>query len=194
MGDEKTYTNRMRKQLLDKINELCPTEHEEIFKIINENDSDCNYTRNTNGIFFNMSIFSDVLLSKIECFVLFCLENNKELDEYDKKLKECKSINNNNNLMCSPENPEQQDKQEVVGSETANNENKSYEHWKSVVEEDSAATKTLKCLYSWDKASKKKVYTKYHAAKKKFSKKVPLDKRSYFEISNDLEKTDLKMN
>jgi len=65
---------------------------------------------------------------------------------------------------------------------------RSYENWKSDIEEDSAATKTLKCLYSWDKTSKKKVYTKYHAAKKKFSKKVPLDKRSYFEISNDLEK------
>jgi len=91
MGDEKIYTNRMRKQLLDKINELCPIEHEEIFKIIHENDSDCNFTRNTNGIFFNMSIFSDALLSKIECFVLFCLENNKELEEYDKKLKD---INN----------------------------------------------------------------------------------------------------
>jgi len=186
MGDEKIYTNRMRKQLLDKINELCPIEHEEIFKIIHENDSDCNFTRNTNGIFFNMSIFSDALLSKIECFVLFCLENNKELEEYDKKLKDI-----NNSIHFSPENQEQ-DKLESMESVTTTDKNdmssKSYENWKSDIEEDSAATKTLKCLYSWDKTSKKKVYTKYHAAKKKFSKKVPLDKRSYFEISNDLEK------
>lgn len=182
----------MRKQLLDKINELCPTEHEEIFKIIRDNSVDCNYTRNTNGIFFNMSIFSDLLLSKIECFVVFCLENNKELEEYDKKLKECK-INNN---IPAPENTEQRSVEENVEAvpDDCCPSDKSFEIWKSGISEDLAAAKTLKCLYSWDKTSKKKVYTKFHAAKKKFSKKVPLDKRSYFEIPNDLEKTDLKMN
>jgi hypothetical protein len=193
MGDDKIFTNRMRKQLLDKINELCPTEHEEIFKIISNNLVDCNYTRNTNGIFFNMSIFSDLLLSKIECFVLFCLENNKELEEYDKKLKECK-INN----MPAQESMEQRAVEENVDTKATSNDccplDKTFEVWKSVISEDASAAKTLKCLYSWDKTSKKKVYTKFHAAKKKFSKKVPLDKRSYFEIPNDLEKTDLKMN
>ncbi len=190
MGDDKTYTNRTRKQLLDKINELCPTEHEEIFKIIRDNSSDFNYTRNTNGIFFNMSIFPDALLSKIECFVVFCLENNKELDEYDKKLKECK-INN----MSTQDNTEQCDVAGTVEApDVVNPSDKTYDIWKNVLSGDPAATKTLKCLYTWDKMSKKKVYTKYHAAKKKFSKKVPLDKRSNFEISNDLEKTDLKMN
>ena len=91
------YSNKYKKLLFEKINSLSSTEHEEVFKIIKSNN--INYSKNKNGVFFNISNIHDDIVKHIDEFVLFCVSNKKELDEYDKKLNECKLNNNFQNIM-----------------------------------------------------------------------------------------------
>lgn len=82
------FSNKFRKMLFEKINRLSSTEHEEILKIIKHHGTE--FTQNKNGIFFNISSLDDVVISEIDNFVAYSLNNSKELDEYDKRLNECK--------------------------------------------------------------------------------------------------------
>ena len=88
MEKEMAFTIRERKLLMQRIQDLGATEHEEIFKMLSARDVD--HTRNSNGIFVNLSAVSDDLLGEISRFVAFCMENKSSLDEYDKRLNECK--------------------------------------------------------------------------------------------------------
>eukprot|EP00798_Chlamydomonas_sp_ICE-L_P013030 gene13030-3490_t len=94
------------------------------------------------GVFFLMyNMASFALLGELSCLKWSLLKSGKLV------------------IVVVAENQEQ-DKLESMESVTTTDKNdmssKSYENWKSDIEEDSAATKTLKCLYSWDKTSKKK--------------------------------------
>ena len=44
------FTNKFKKSLFEKINNLSSTEHEEIYKIITSNS--INISKNKNGVFF----------------------------------------------------------------------------------------------------------------------------------------------
>lgn len=94
------YTNRDKKLLLEKINTLTETGHEEIFKILTKHN--ITFTKNNNGHFFNMSLIPSEVITEIIQFVDFCIANKKEMDEYDKRLNECK-INNNFDALVSSE-------------------------------------------------------------------------------------------
>ena len=95
------YNTKFRKLLLEKIISLSRTEHEEIFKIINREN--IAISSNRNGVFFNLSSLSDQLIEEIDKFVTFCHYNKKDLDDYDKKINECK-VNNVINILDNPEN------------------------------------------------------------------------------------------
>ena len=88
---ETIYNNKFRKQLFEKINSLSSTEHEEIYRIILS--SAVNTSKNKNGVFFNLSGIDEKIIQKIDTFVNYCMSNKQELDEYDKRLNECK-LNN----------------------------------------------------------------------------------------------------
>ena len=90
------YNTKFRKLLLEKIVSLSRTEHEEIYKIINREN--VSVSSNRNGIFFNLSNLSDELIDEIDKFVTFCHYNKKDLDDYDKKINECK-VNNVINIL-----------------------------------------------------------------------------------------------
>ena len=81
-------TMRDRKLLMQRIQELGPTEHAEIFKMLSEHGVD--YTRNSNGIFVNLSCVPAAVLNSLNTFVSFYIDNNHSLNEYDKRLSECK--------------------------------------------------------------------------------------------------------
>lgn len=92
-GDEPVLTvatsrNRLRRTLIRRTQELGPTEHGEIFKILTSHGID--HTQNSNGIFVNLSRVPDEVLDKVQRFVEYCVENKHDLDEYDKRLNECK--------------------------------------------------------------------------------------------------------
>lgn len=77
-----------RKVLEEHIGRLGPTEHQEIFRILLKHNIP--FTQNNNGTFVNISSTPESIIEEISNFVSFCTQNNKELDEYDKMLHQCK--------------------------------------------------------------------------------------------------------
>ena len=73
-----------RRLLQDRIHQLSATEHNEIFKILSRYD--VQYTKNSNGCFFNLVHVSAEALTEIEKFVHYCLENEQKIDDYNKLL------------------------------------------------------------------------------------------------------------
>lgn len=156
------YTNKYKKSLFEMINSLSSTEHEEVFRIIKEHG--VNFSRNKNGIFFSISNISDDIVAKIDEFVHFCVSNKKDLDEYDKKLNECKLHNNYQQMM----------------PQTINIEIMAAEHpkasWSSFKTSDENVEKFQrfvdKIVQDRDKILKKRGNVKFNTAKKKYSKKM----------------------
>ena len=87
---KKTYTVRDRQILTQRIGELGSTEHMEIYGIITQHGIE--HTRNKNGVFVNMSTLPNDVVHTIHQFVSFCHDNKIVLDEYDKRLNECKFL------------------------------------------------------------------------------------------------------
>lgn len=160
------WTPQKKKSLIKLVNELCLTEHIEIFKIIKKNET--NYTKNNNGIFINLSNISDDQLDEIEHFTSFCIKNNVVLDEYDKKLQECK-INNNYNLNSLPLN-------NIINEQNA----KEKKDFDLKLEDDNLNMQKNEKIASFisyledsvENINKKKTNLKYFNAKKKYSRRV----------------------
>lgn len=175
---EPIYNNKFRKVLFEKINTMTRTEHEEIFKIIREKNSDVNYSRNKNGVFLNLSSLTDDTIEHINNFVNYCISNKKELDDYDKKINECKINNNFNNIVVSLDNVPRQNLIEPL------------EDWNSIVTEPKSIQKITtfveKMINDHDRIGKKKANQKFSNAKKKFSKKVCIERKFETEDSTEL--------
>ncbi len=169
------YSNKQKKLLFEKINKLSKTEHEEIYKILlkfNSSDKENNicFTRNKNGVFFNLSSIGDDLYVELDNFVNYCISNQKNLDDYDKKINECKINNNYNNIIHI--NFESLPKEHNELKRIAN-EN---QDWNSILTDAKSiqriSTYVEKLMTDKDKVGKKKVNIKFNIAKKKFAKKV----------------------
>lgn len=181
------YTNKHKKQLFEKINSLSKTEHDEIYKILknyniaNENET-IKFSKNKNGIFFNLSDVPDELYNELDSFVAYCITNKKDLDDYDKKINECKINNNYNNIIhinfdTMPKEHHEREKQN--------------EDWNNVVTEAKSIQKVAhyveKLMLDKDKNGKKKLNVKFNNAKKKYSKRVTYDKKFDVDGFKDLE-------
>jgi hypothetical protein len=79
---------RERKLLMQRVQELGQTEHDEIFNMLR--DMGVDYMQNNNGIFVNLTEVPDDVVHRVGEFVSFCMANKSSLDEYDKSLNECK--------------------------------------------------------------------------------------------------------
>lgn len=178
---EPKYNNKFRKLLFDKINSLSSTEHEEIYRIILKNS--INTSKNKNGVFFNLSGIDDTVIEKIDTFVNYCISNKHELDEYDKRLNECKLNNKYSEIVNMNLKLEQ-----LVGVEQ---KNKTKDDW-SKVKLDSKSISTFNKLTdklheNRDKLHMKKLNSKFINAKKRYSKRIVSDKK--FEYENVIELT-----
>ena len=170
------YTNKFRKMMFDKINRLSSTEHEEILKIIKVHGVD--FTQNKNGIFFNISALDDEVIEDIDKFVTYSLNNSKELDEYDKKLNECKISQSIDNLVPSRLNDISY--YNDVNSIKIKDESKSEWSYLHSIDEKKMANITNfveKMNQDRDKIFKKKVNVKFYNAQKKFSKRNVSEKK-----------------
>jgi hypothetical protein len=178
---EPRYTNKFRKQLFEKINSLSSTEHEEIYRIISSRA--VNTSKNKNGVFFNLSGIDDDIIEKIDTFVNYCISNKHELDEYDKKLNECKLNNKYSDIVNMNIRLE-----ELVDSER---KFKPKDDWSKVKLESKSTARfsTLvdKMSEDRDKLHIKKLNSKFINAKKKYSKRITVDKK--FDCENILELT-----
>ena len=71
-----TYNMNDRVYLVRRINDIKNRKcYIDIFKLLHKKN--INYTRNKNGIFFNVALLSDEVMSKI-CFILSSYELKKE--------------------------------------------------------------------------------------------------------------------
>jgi len=87
--------------LVESIQHLNSTEYEEMFKLLYQNK--CEYTRNNNGIFLNLSWLDKTLLDKLELFVEFCKASRREIQHYESI---CKNLSQNIHEKHSSVDPE----------------------------------------------------------------------------------------
>lgn len=175
------YTYFNKKHLFDKINSLSSTEHDEIYRIINEHN--INVSRNKNGIFFNLSSLTENVLQEIDKFVTYCVNNKQQLDEYDKRLNECK-MNNKYGMIVNMNIK--------LENMTSEREKCQADDWSKV---DLDAKHLLKVTNMMqriaderEKLHVKRVNSKFINAKKRFNKKVSSDKKIDCEHLIELDK------
>lgn len=202
-------TTRQRKALIDKIAVLTMNEHVEIFKIINDSlqEMDIKYTLNRNGMFINFKLIPDETVLKIEQFVDFCNNNRHDLDEYDKKINECK-MNKDVSKVIHMYNmgagslgdglledecdivKESQDLQDVIMRQTKNftKKNEWIDIVKSTKEKERVSSYLESLENSYSKIHKKKTCNlKYANAKKKFARKCIPEKKFDLDLLSVLE-------
>lgn len=186
------YSNKQKKNLFEKISSLSKTEHEEIYKILIKHNSNnpkqnINFSKNKNGVFFNLSCITDELFEQLDNFVNYCISNQKNLDDYDKKINECKINNNYNNIIHI--NFETMPKEHIELQKIASE----IEDWNAIISDAKSIQRVSnyveKLMTDRDKVGKKKVNAKFNNAKKKFSKKVYNDQTKKIEVDGveDLE-------
>jgi hypothetical protein len=66
--------------LVKSISDLNETEMSELFKILHLNK--CEYTKNNNGIFINLSWQNQSIIETIEKYILFCKQSREEVSKY----------------------------------------------------------------------------------------------------------------
>jgi hypothetical protein len=69
------------KRIVAAIQMLEHTEMLELFKILHADK--CEYTRNNNGVFINLSWLSEDTLTKIERHIAFCTKSQNEVQHYE---------------------------------------------------------------------------------------------------------------
>jgi hypothetical protein len=69
-----SYENR--KHFLDEMGQLSRSELEEVFRILKRHND--NYSENTNGIFFDISIIREDTFIALREFMDFCMKNREE--------------------------------------------------------------------------------------------------------------------
>jgi hypothetical protein len=184
MEDSVVFSNKERKMLFDKINRLSSTEHEEIFRIISSHA--VNMSKNKNGIFFNLTTVPNDIIIQIDNFVNYCLSNQESLDEYDKKLNECK-LNNKYARNYDYVNMNLKLENIVCGAK----DNTVNDGWK-VKQLDVKTTQRITYLIDKiqedrEKLHTKRLNTKFINAKKRYSKRVVSEKKFDSEIVAELE-------
>jgi hypothetical protein len=172
-------SNKDKKRLCERINTLSKTEHDEIFKIIHT--SSYPYTQNNNGVFMDFSHITIEDYQSINSFVDFCFDNKTSLDEYDKRLNECKtqhayqkrteSAPLNNIIRMGSNSDDSLSLQKVIDEVRYNNK---VESFVSILEN------------RVDGLFVNKSNSKFINAKKKFSKKLMSEKKTDVFLQSDL--------
>ncbi len=162
-----------KKKLYESINSLTSIEHEEILKILQKHN--IFYSKNNNGIFFNLSTLQDDIINELDNFISFCLLNKTKLDEYDKKLNQCKIENNFTGLI----------KEEHYNLSVMMNKNNIKTINENIIVDDKNMERFLKFVENVnkhkEKISKKNFNMKYNNARKLYSKKYISDSLKKFE-------------
>lgn len=188
------YTNKCKRAILEKINVLSSTEHEEILKIVKRHD--VSFSQNKNGVFFNLSMLSDTIIQEIDNFVTYCISNKKELDEYDKIINQCK-MNNKIDGVMPVISTSLTDMAKSTGDASVDQDGTicssnlcitKKNNWTNVKMDAVSMEKFMrfaeKVAADKEKVCKKRVNVKFNNAKKRFAKKV--DRKFENDIRDDL--------
>lgn len=136
--------NERCRRLVSAIQNLEQTEITELFKLLHS--SRCEYTRNNNGIFVNLSWLPEDMLKKIETYVEFCTKSRNEVKRYESL---CDVLNKNMN--------------EIAAVDTQDSSH-SFTTYASDINKSDKKLPTSKVSSSM----------RFYLLKKKFSKQVPL--------------------
>jgi hypothetical protein len=177
-------SSRRKKQLLENINRLTNTEHDEIFKVMKMHHIP--FTQNKNGVFFNLLHVDDGIIEIIGNFVDFCLKNKTELDEYDKKINECK-ISNKYDVIVNKNN----DTDSFAKSlDLVLIEETKADDWQTIAADIKSSEKLTALVVlletNLEKIHKKKANSKFITAKKRYSRKLVSDKKNEAELMSNL--------
>lgn len=172
-------SNKNKKLLFEKINLLSKTEHEEIYKIVKKFET-ISFSKNKNGIFFNLSDINDEIYDEIHNFVVYCINNKQSLDDYDKKMNECKINNNYTNIINVNLDSLAKDhkKNEAERLNTIIIEPKSIQKISNYIE---------RITNDKDKICKKRINIKFNNAKKKYANKNNNEKKIDIENMKELQ-------
>jgi hypothetical protein len=73
-----------RKTYFENLKILVKSEYEEVFRILKKHKVE--YTENSNGIFFDISLLSETTFEQLEEYMKFCLQNRKAEENRSKEL------------------------------------------------------------------------------------------------------------
>jgi hypothetical protein len=76
-----------RKEFIEKLGVLVKSEYDEVFRIIKKADDQ--WSENSNGIFFDLTLISDSTFETIREYLKFCM---KTRHEHETRLKELETI------------------------------------------------------------------------------------------------------
>lgn len=75
-----------RKLFLEELKKLVTVEQEEIFRILKKNN--CEFSENTNGVFFDVSKISQETFYQMKAFLTFCQANRKNFEIRDREMED----------------------------------------------------------------------------------------------------------
>ncbi len=75
-----------RKVLFEELKKLVTVEQEEIFRILKNNK--CEYSENSNGVFFDVSKISKEVFLQMKGFLQFCQANRKNFEIRDREMED----------------------------------------------------------------------------------------------------------
>jgi len=73
-----------RKVYFENLKILVKSEYEEVFRILKKHKVE--YTENSNGIFFDVSLLSETAFEQLEEYMKFCLSNRRAEENRSKEL------------------------------------------------------------------------------------------------------------
>jgi hypothetical protein len=73
------FSRSKLEMLKDQIDKLEINEHKQIFNIMNKNE--LQVTKTQNGVLVSADLLSEEILSEVERYVLFCLDQRKRMEE-----------------------------------------------------------------------------------------------------------------
>lgn len=89
--DERSTSSASQiRKLIDIIDQMAETDHEQVLRILNEHD--CRYTENSNGVFINMSHVSTECIRQIQQFAQFWKDQNKHIHSSEQARFELQQI------------------------------------------------------------------------------------------------------
>jgi len=182
----RTYTTRCKKALVQRIQTLDNTDHEEIFAKLKAHGIP--HSQNTNGAFVNLTFVPCGVIAEIDAFVDYCTKNQRALDEYDMKLNACKLHQKYDTLLSihdttttpaaavAEDNEEEEESDDRPPEERRSTPPPPSSAAGGEEEQEGATTSTANPAGTANTPqatvpNPKKVSTKFLAAKKKFAKK-----------------------
>jgi hypothetical protein len=75
-----------RRIFLEELKRLVIVEQEEIFRILKKNK--CEYSENSNGVFFDVSRIPNEVFSEMKSFLTFCQANRKNFEIRDREMED----------------------------------------------------------------------------------------------------------